>query len=101
MAYTLSFITLTYLMLVETMVRSHPLGLGKGLTPHRLRTRNPFEKNAHLKEDFGSKVICYENYVDVKDLNDHKPSFSELVEAQGWEISMMSTLESRVSLPQI
>lgn len=51
-------------------------------TPHQPGTRNPFKRITHIEEDFDSKVICYESYLDVEDLNEHNPNYSELVEAQ-------------------
>lgn len=82
-------------------MRSCQLCPSKGSRLTRLGTQNPFERNAHLEKDFDSKVISYEKYADVEDLNDHNPSFFKVMEAQGWEVAMMSTPESKVALPQI
>lgn len=68
---------------------------GRDSTP----VREPKTLREECKEDFDSKVNSYENYVDVEDLNDHNTSFFKFMKAQGWEVGMISTLESKVALP--
>lgn len=62
-------------------------------------TRNPFDHNEALtNENFNTRTIVYEYKADLEDLNDHNLDVSELVEAQGWEIAMLSILEPKIAL---
>lgn len=70
-------------------MRGNPFSPSKGSRLNTSWTWNSFERNACLEDDFGLMNICYKNYEDVEDLHDHIPGFSDLMEAQGWEVAMM------------
>lgn len=46
--------------------------------------QHTFDWKELRKENFEKRVIMYENYIDVDDLNNHFNGFHGLVEAQRW-----------------
>lgn len=42
------------------------------------------------------KVVVYENLIDVEDLNHHSDGFIELVQAQSWEVALMTAPKDKV-----
>lgn len=59
--------------------------------------RNTFEKNENLRREyFEKKVVVYENIINVEDLNELNAGFLELVQAQQWEVVLMTTQEIKV-----
>lgn len=103
MAYILFFIALAYLMAGGNHNKgSSTLSKQRDKISRRSGAQNLFERNETLlKEYFYNNVIVYGNLIDVEDLNHHNPGFTELVEAQRWEMAMISALEIKVALSQI
>lgn len=95
MAYILFFIALAYLMAGGNHDKgSSTLSKQRDKISQRSGAQNLFERNETLlKEYFYNNMIVYGNLIDVEDLN-HR--FTELVEAQRWEMAMMSALEIRL-----
>lgn len=68
--------------------------------PRELSVRHSFNQKEIKMENFGMRVIVYENQVDIEDLESYFGGFQGLVQTQSWEITFMPT-QKKVTLLEI